>query len=318
MELRHLRSFVAVADELHFTRAAERLQIAQSPLSQHIQRLERELGCALFERNRRKVALTDAGREMLDHARIAIDQADRAAAAARAVAAGHQGHLGIGLLASAALELLPRIIPPFAAAAPDAQLSFVEGNSREHLDALRARRIDVAFIRPPADAPDLHVERIWTEPIIAALPATHPLAGTPRLRLADLRADNLITFPPDSAPDFHQALMDACRKAGFEPRIRQQALAMPMLVALVSAGLGVALLPRSMRQLTLAGVAYHDLTDVAARAEIALVHRAGDQRPLLARFTTTVRHILTADDQGPNNASDRTTARQSSNTTRRS
>src|SRR5436309_2216393 len=142
MELRHLRSFVAVAEELHFGRAAERLHIAQSPLSQQIQRLERQIGVTLFERNRRKVELTEAGHAMLGHAREALAQADLAETAARAAAAGRTGTLRVGFLGSVALALLPRIVPPWRLEAPDVRLELVEGSSGEHIGAVLDQRLD--------------------------------------------------------------------------------------------------------------------------------------------------------------------------------
>jgi DNA-binding transcriptional LysR family regulator len=288
MELRHLRSFVAVAEELHFGRAAERLHIAQSPLSQQIQRLERQVGARLFERNRRKVALTEAGNAMLTHARGALAQADLAAEAARAAAAGRAGTLRVGFLGSAALALLPRIVPPWRAGAPDVALQLVEGSSGEHIDALLAQRLDVAFVRPPPRAEGLVTHPVWREPVVAALGAGTALSQQDPLRLHDLADQPFVLFPRDSAPDFHDELTGACDRAGFTPRVEFECSAMPTVVGLVAAGLGVSLVPRSIGSIGLDGVVYRDLADARPEAAIALVVSATNYRPVVQNFINTV------------------------------
>jgi DNA-binding transcriptional LysR family regulator len=288
MELRHLRSFLMVADELHFSRAARRLHMAQSPLSQQVQRLERELGVQLFRRNRRKVELTDAGLAMLAHARRALDHAEQAAGAARAAGAGRAGRLDVGFLATAALALLPAVLPSFREAAPDATLRLTEAGSQDLLGALHRGALDVAFTRPPAPTAELSTTVVWREPVIAVLPAAHRLCAGPDLDLADLRDEDFVTFPRWSAPEFYDHLLAACHDAGFAPRIVQEALAMPTVVGLVAAGLGVALVPRGIRHLQLPAVGYRELRGEPAHAEIAMVHLAGNHRPLLEVFTATV------------------------------
>jgi DNA-binding transcriptional LysR family regulator len=288
MELRHLRSFLVVADELHFSRAARRLHMAQSPLSQQIQRLERELGVQLFRRNRRRVELTDAGLAMLDHARRALDHAEQAAGAARAAGAGRAGRLDVGFLATAALALLPAVLPPFREAAPDATLRLTEAGSQDLLQALHRGELDVAFTRPPVPTAELSTTVVWREPVIAVLPAAHRLCAGPALDLADLRDEDFVTFPRWSAPEFYDHLVAACHDAGFAPRIVQEALAMPTVVGLVAAGLGVALVPGGIRHLRLPAVGYRELRGEPAHAEIAMVHLAGNHRPLLEVFTATV------------------------------
>jgi DNA-binding transcriptional LysR family regulator len=288
MELRHLRSFLAVAEELHFSRAARRLHMAQSPLSQQIQRLERELGVQLFRRNRRRVELTDAGLAMLDHARRALDHAEQAAGAARAAGAGRAGRLDVGFLATAALALLPAVLPPFREAAPDATLRLTEAGSQDLLGALHRGELDVAFTRPPAPTAELSTTVVWREPVIAVLPAAHRLCAGPDLDLADPRDEDFVTFPRWSAPEFYDHLLAACHDAGFAPRIVQEALAMPTVVGLVAAGLGVALVPGGIRHLRLPAVGYRELRGEPAHAEIAMVHLASNHRPLLEVFTATV------------------------------
>jgi DNA-binding transcriptional LysR family regulator len=295
MELRHLRSFVTVAEELHFGRAAERLHMAQSPLSQQIQRLERQVGVALFDRNRRKVELTEAGRAMLTHAREALAQADLAANAARSAAAGSAGTLTVGFLASAAIELLPRIVPPWQAVAPQAKLELIEGTSRDHLTALLEHRLDVAFVRPVTAAPGLVVETVWQEPVVAALHADSPLFAKDALCLADLRDEPFILFPRASAPDFHDQLLGACRRQGFLPHVTHECSAMPTAVGLVAAGLGVSLVPQTISRIMLDNVVYRELDGVKPVAKIAMVVAAGKRRPLVASFAECARRSLQAD-----------------------
>jgi DNA-binding transcriptional LysR family regulator len=292
MELRHLRSFVTVAEELHFGRAAERLHIAQSPLSQQIQRLERHVGVALFDRNRRKVELTEAGQAMLVHARAALAQADLAVNAARGAAAGQAGTLRVGFLASAALELLERIVPPWRSVAPEATLEFVEGASGEHIAAVRERRLDVAFVRPPQLADDLAVEVVWREPVVAVVPASSALARRKSLRLNELSGHPFVLFPHESAPDFHEDLVGACRRAGFVPEVTHECSAMPTVVGVVAAGLGVSLVPQSISRIALDGVSYVPLEGVDLYASIAMITAADNRRPLVSGFTDSVRHTL--------------------------
>jgi DNA-binding transcriptional LysR family regulator len=291
MELRHLRSFVAVAEELHFGRAAERLHIAQSPLSQQIQRLERQVGVALFDRNRRKVELTEAGRAMLVHARETLAQADLAANAARGAAAGQAGELRVGFLASAAMALLPSIVPPWRAAAPAATVEFVEGTTREQLVGVRDRRLDVAFVRPPERDDDLVIDVVWGEPIVAVVPAGGPLAARKSLQLSDLRDEPFVLFPRESAPGLHDHLVERCSEAGFAPAVAYECSAMPTAVAVVAAGLGVSLVPQSISSLALQGVAYRPLDD-EVHAQIAMITHVANSRPLVYAFTDSVRRTL--------------------------
>lgn len=291
MELRHLRSFVAVAEELHFGRAAERLHIAQSPLSQQIQRLERQVGAMLFERTRRKVELTDAGNAMLTHAREALAQADLAETAARAAAAGRAGTLRIGFLGSAALAILPRIVPPWRASAPDATLELVEGSSGEHIRALHDQRLDVAFVRPPTATAGLIVHPVWQEQVVAVLPASSDLSRRDPLRLSDLADEPFVLFPRNSAPDFHDELTRACGRAGFTPAVAFECTAMPTVVGLVAAGLGVSLVPRSISSIGIAGVVYRELADVRPVARIAMVLSATNDRPVVRHFIDSVQML---------------------------
>ncbi|MGH3634870.1 MAG: LysR family transcriptional regulator [Mycobacterium sp.] len=297
MELRHLRSFVAVAEELHFGRAAERLHIAQSPLSQQIQRLERQIGAALFDRNRRKVELTEAGRAMLAHAREALAQADLAANAARSAAKGTAGTLRVGFLTSAAIELLPRIVPPWRAITPDATLELVEGSSSDLIAAVLEQRLDIAFVRPVAAATGLVIETVWREPVVAVLAAHTALAGCDPLPSSALRNEPFILFPRATAPDYYDDLIGACRRHGFSPRVAHECSAMQTVVGLVAAGLGVSLVPQSISRLDVVNAAYRKLDGTQPAAQIAIVTKSGNDRPLVSNFLAGARHSLATEDQ---------------------
>lgn len=160
--------------------------------------------------------------------------------------------------------------------------------SQDLLQALRRGELDVVFTRPPAPSAELTAEVVWREPVVAVLPAGHPLCAGPDLDLADLHREDFVTFPRLSAPEFHDHLMSACRDAGFDPHVVQEALAMPTVVGLVAAGLGVALVPGGIRHLALPGVAYRELRSEPVSADIAMVHLAGNDRPLLRTFTSLV------------------------------
>lgn len=235
--------------------------------------------------------LTEAGRAMLVHARAALAQADLAANAARGAAAGEAGELRVGFLASAAMALLPTIVPPWRTVARAATLQIVEGTTRDHLAGVRDRRLDVAFIRPPEPDDDLVIDVVWHEPVVAVIPAVAPLATRKSLRLRDLRDEPFVLFPRDTAPQFHDHIVERCREAGFTPKIMHECSAMQTVVAAVAAGLGVSLVPQSISNIALPGVAYRPL-DVDVHAHIAMITTTENPRPLVSAFTDSVRRTL--------------------------
>jgi DNA-binding transcriptional LysR family regulator len=289
MELRHLRYFVAVAEELHFGRAAERLFIAQPPLSQQIQQLERELGVTLFQRTSRRVQLTPAGEGFLRDARRLLAGLDEAAEGARRAARGETGWLGIGFAASATYDLLPAVLRDFRARFPDVSLSLAELNAAEQARALHERAIHVGFARPSVEDPEAVVGAVLREPFLAALPAAHPLAGASPLPLSALASEPFVSFPEQPRPSYAALVRDACAGAGFAPRVVQEVREMQTALSLVAAGLGVALLPDSVRHLRRDGVAYRALAHPAPRTELAVVSRRDDPSPALANFLGIVR-----------------------------
>ncbi len=298
MELRHLRYFVAVAEELHFGRAAARLFIAQPPLSQQIQQLERELGVMLFQRTSRRVQLTPAGEVFLTGARQTLADLAAAVHSTQRAARGETGWLGIGFAASATYDLLPAVLHDFRECFPDVALSLMELNAVEQSAALRDRSIHVGFARPHTDEADVAVEAVLRESFLVALPAAHPLAGLPLLSLALLASEPFVSFPERPLPSYAQVVRAVCAGVGFAPRVVQEVREMQTAISLVAAGLGIALLPASVQHLHRDGVVYRPLPDDAPRTELAVITRKEDASPTLHNFLGIVREQVRRRDGG--------------------
>ena len=288
-ELRHLRYFVAVAEELHFGRAAERLGIQQPPLTQQIQRLEAAVGAPLLVR-RPRVRLTPAGEVLLAHARRLLAQAGRGVEEARRAARGQAGVLTVGFAASTLPTLLAGAIRAFRDAAPGVELRLRELPSAAQGAALRDQAIDLGVSREPAAEEGIAIEVLLEEELVAVLPPGHPLAGKGDIPLAALAAEPFVHFHRAVAPGLHERVTGLCRAAGFEPAIVQQAHEWLTIIGLVEAGLGVTLAPASFRRLRWGGVAYAALSEPADRTTVvALCHRADDLPPAAARFAAVLR-----------------------------
>jgi DNA-binding transcriptional LysR family regulator len=298
MELRHLRYFVAVAEEGHVTRAAERLGIQQPPLSQQIQALERELETQLFRRKPRGVELTPPGMALLDEARAILARADEAVAAVKRTARGEAGRIGIGFTSSASFHpFLPRAIRAFREAHPLVALVLEESGTTELVDALRARSLDIAFVRSPVgESDDLFVRPLLEEPMVAALPIGHALSGAhDPLPLAALAGETFILYRRPVGPGLHDAIIAACDRAGFSPRIGQEAPRMLSTLSLVAAGLGVTLVPASMSRLEAEGVAYRPLDPSAElTAPLNLAYRRDEISAAVRRFVGLVQRNAAA------------------------
>ncbi len=288
MELRHLRYFVTVAEELHFGRAAARLFIAQPPLSQQIQQLERELGVSLFFRTSRRVQLTPAGTALLAEARQILASVETAAETAKRAARGETGWLGIGFVASATYDLLPAVLHDFRAAFPEVALSLQELNAAEQAVALREKIIHVGFARPYAPEPGAVVHAVQQEPFLAALPDMHPLTNSESLPLSALADEPFISFPELPKPSYAEVVRLACESAGFTPAVVQEVREMQTALSLVAAGFGVALLPSSVQHLHRDGVVYRPLSEPAPRTELAVISRVDDPSPVLQNFLAIV------------------------------
>jgi DNA-binding transcriptional LysR family regulator len=283
MELRHLRYFVAVAEELHFRRAAERLHMSQPPLSQQIRRLEEDVGATLLVRNQRRVELTAAGQAYLARARDILAAVEDAAREARRVQRGEVGRLDVGFVGSAMYSVVPELLRAFRERFPDVGLHLRELGTTEQLRRLEDGRLDVGFLRAPGPRPGLSIETVLLEPVVAALPEDHPLAAAPEVRVEDLAAAPLVLMTRAGAPGLRDALTRLTDGLA-EDAIVQEVTEMQTLVGLVAAGAGVSLVPQSLRALVRAGVVYRDLAGDVPTVRLSAAWRTGDDSPVLAAF----------------------------------
>lgn len=283
VELRHLRYFVAVAEELHFGRAARRLHMAQPPLSQQIARLEYLVGYPLFER-RPRVALTEPGKVLLAVARRTLAQVAQGIDSTRRAGRGESGVLTIGFAASAMLTAMPRVFHAFRDRYPAVELRLREMSTSAQRDAIVAGFLDAGFLREPAADASLVAEPVVREPFVAVLPPAHARAGEAVLPLGALADEPFVLFPRTVAPTLYDQVLGLCRDAGFHPKQVQEAQEWLTIVSLVDAGLGVSLVPASFRRLGWGGVSYHPLDRDGGRTTIALVRRREEPPPVLAAF----------------------------------
>ena len=295
MELRHLRAFVAVAEELHFGRAAERLGIQQPPLSLQIQALERELKARLFERAARKVNLTPVGALFLVEARATLAQAERAVAVVRRANEGEIGEIRLGFTASAPFTaVLPQVIYAFRQRFPEVHLKLVGMPTREQLEALTARRIDLAFVRSPFAPipPEVEALNIMTDRLMLVLRTDHPLAALPVVPIAALEREPFVMFERDAGTGIWDQIVAICADRGFSPTVAQEAREAPTLIGLVAAGLGVTILPDSLRRIQVEGVVYRPLDTPQAASTVLLAHRRDERGGAVLAFVRLVEETL--------------------------
>lgn len=288
VELRLLRYFVAVAEELHFGRAAQRLGIAQPPLSQQIGRLEELVGHRLLDR-RPRVALTEAGRVLLGPARRALQVVEHGVEATRRAGRGESGIVTVGFAASTMLTALPEVFREYRTRYPGVELRLREMSTSAQMEALVTGSIDVGFLREPSPEPGILVQPVLREPFVAALPPGHPLARDGLLHTSALRDERFVLFPRSVAPTLYEQVIAACRAGGFHPRQVQEAREWLTIVSLVDAGLGVSLVPASFQRLRWGGVSYHALDPAGELTTIALCRRREPAPPAVTSFLDVVR-----------------------------
>ncbi len=298
-DFRQLRYFVAVAEELSFTRAALRLHISQPPLSQQIKSLEQDLGVRLLERTKRHVALTEPGRVFLEQSRQILAKADEARSQVTATAAGYSGQLRLAYTVSVSFHpALPRTLLRYGQVAPKVALKLSEMYTEPQFTALLSGEIDAGFVRSePAhaqDARNLRLSVIDREPLLLAMPVGHPLASRNSLSLVEVAGDAFVSQPRALAATLYDRLVTLAHHAGFQPSIGQHAQQINGLLALVAAGLGLALVPASIRAVRLAGVVYVPLEDPDAFLLLAVARRANDHSPALQQFLATVTETAVA------------------------
>lgn len=292
IDLRQMRSFAIVAEELHFGRAAEKLGIAQPPLSQQIRRLEAKVGCQLFDRGTRRVELTEAGSALLATARRILLEAMNGVEQARRVGRGDAGILDVGFPTTVALAMLPGVIRAFRTRYPGIELRLSELPTTPQRDALRAGGLDVGFLREPEADSALQMETVMMERFIAVLPATHQLAASrTAVAVKALAGEPFIMFRRDIGPLLHGRILGLCGQAGFAPRIVQEALEWQTVVSLVKAGMGVSIAPECVSSLRLKGVTFKPLAPSKVRTSVVMCWHKDNRRVALQRFIEVVRRV---------------------------
>jgi DNA-binding transcriptional LysR family regulator len=291
IELRHLHYFLHVAEELHFGRAAERLGMAQAPLSQQIRQLEERLGARLFDRTTRSVVLTPAGSVFLDHARDVLASMNQAVAHTRLISGGERQSIAVGAVSVALYHLLPSIIARFRAKYPEVQVEVVPLPTAEQLKMLTAGELNIAFIRPPASLGFMERETIFKEGFVAIMRHDHPLAARQDLRLRDLKDQDFVGYRSILGASYHNTVIDHCRKAGFIPRFVQEASHTVSVSVLVAAGVGVAIIPEWTSLLPVDGLVHRRLPEMPETIDLVIAWPAGEPSPVIRHFIEVTRRL---------------------------
>ncbi|MCX5435593.1 LysR family transcriptional regulator [Streptomyces sp. NBC_00117] len=292
MELRQLRSFLALAEECHFGRAAARLHVAQPALSQQIKQLERELGVTLFHRSTRRVEPTEAGRRLTDYARALVTEEERARIHMRELATGHAGRVSVGFIGTATYDVLPRVARTVRAQLPGITLDLRgELLTPELVEGVRSGTYDLAVVRGAAGDADLLVTPLRSEPLVAVLPSHHPLAGRANIGLEELAGEPFVIHPSRSRSSMYDRVLSACERAGFQPVSLIEVGETTTLVVFVAAGHGVALVPRSVRSLSLDGVTYLPLAEPET-VDLLLARRARRASPATDQVVSVIEECV--------------------------
>lgn len=283
-EFNHLRCFVAVAEELHFGRAAKRLNMTQPPLSRQIQLLEHLLDARLFDRSNRRVALTPSGRAFLPEARRLLQLAEGAAMSIRRIGSGDAGTVTIGFTAASGYEFLPRIVRTLRERLSNVDVVLREAVTSAQLDALASGRLDIALVRPPVRRATFRSRIVLKEPMVVALAERHRLTEREAIELTELEGEPVISYSPFEARYFHDLVLGQFGAAGIQPAIAQHVSQIHSVLALVRIGLGLALVPEAARQLRFEGVAYRPITGPGeGLAQLAAVWRTDGENPAADR-----------------------------------
>lgn len=285
MELRQIRSFLSIAETLHFGRTAQLVHLSQPALSLQIRALEEELGVRLFERNRRTTSLTEAGVAFRDDAAAALGLLEEAARKARLAADGKTGLIRIGFISTAGAEILPPIMRAFRKLYPDVEFSLRNVLTADQTDMLEAGTLDIGFLRVPLDGhAGLTITPIHTEAFVLAVPAAHPFAAKKKVKLAETSAEDFLMYERKMAPGFHDLILAMLRGAGVVPRICQTAGEMPTLISLIDAGMGIAILPISAVRRTTASVVGCAIADDIPISQVGIAHRKGNLPKVVKNF----------------------------------
>ncbi len=296
MELRQLRYFLAIAEELHFGRAAARLHIAQPSLTQQIQNLETELGVQLFSRSKRKVELTEAGQFFLVEARLVLEHTAQAVQVAQRAGRGELGRLSLAYAGATMYSVLPPILQEFHARYPSVDLKVNEVSTEQQFSLFDQNLIHVGLLHPPVRRNDIACETIFREPMILALPENHPLATQEKIALEDLADQSFILFQRQQGPWLHDRIMSLCQQAGFSPRIVQETCPPNAVLGFVAAEIGIAFVAESLQFVPRPGVIYRPLSELLIELETAITWRKAAASPVLHAFLDIVRGV--AQQQG--------------------
>jgi DNA-binding transcriptional LysR family regulator len=294
MELRHLRCFVAVAEERHFRRAAERLRLSQPPLSKQIRALEEYLGALLLHRTRREVRLTPAGQAFLARAKDILERVERAPEAIRMANDGSVGKLEIGYTVGLEIGVVPPVLRRFRKRFPDVEIRLHPLSTREQLSELKARRIDIGFTVFPARSPGVKVLPIGTQPLVFAAPLGHPLAKCPEAPVTQLQDEPLVLLARAEAPIYHDLVISVARQAGVTPKVVAEPRNLHDNLFLVSAGMGLSLLPASVRQIPWKGVCFCPLENGVPGLKMGVAVRDEEDGAALSNMVEIERELYTA------------------------
>lgn len=292
MELRHLKYFVAVANELHFGRAAEKLQIAQPPLSQQIKALEEELGVLLFERTKRRVALTESGKAFLKRVNKILKDIDQACVEAVSIHRGESGQIKLGFAGLVTFDLLPFLLQTFQERYPRVKVTMHHLTTTEQIEALEENEIDIGILIPPVDSRRIHLDVIREEPFILAINRAHPFGKMNKAIYLSALANNKFIMPPRSAgPGYYDSIISLCHQAGFSPNTSQEAKELQTVVSLVAAGIGVAILPSSIQNIKNDHVTYLPINNTI-KIQTCIAYKKDNTSAVIESFLSLIRKSL--------------------------
>ena len=291
MDLRQIRYFLALATELNYTRAASQLSISQPPLTRHIQQLEHSIGVMLFERSTRGVALTQAGKIFLEEARKIVALADQAVNKTKLAHQGQIGRLDIGIFGSSTISVIPTLLIELRKTHPDIIISMQNTTKTQQIEGVREKLLDIGFNRIYPSVPDLAVETVMLENLYVALHKDHPFANNQTLEVKDLVDQPFILFPNNVRPSFADNVIMLCTNAGFAPNVVHDVEDIFTAIALITAGLGIAIVPESAISLRLSGVRYHLLDSKEAKVDLSCIYRPDNKSPALLAFLEAVHKL---------------------------
>ena len=295
MELSQLQYFSVLAEELHFSRAAQRLHISQPPLSVAIKQLEEQLGAQLFERSSKEVRLTPAGEHLRVQARDILERAHRAALDTRAVAQGMAGSLRLGFVGSSMYRGLPEALARLQQQHPQVRVDLHELNSAEQVSALLHGKLDLGLMHTLAAPTGLRAQTLLSEPFMACLPQAHALAQRARVAVADMASERMILFAPAVSPEYFRSIRDLCQRAGFDPELRHEVRHWLSVLSLVSGGQGVSIVPACLQRVGMPGLAFRPLRQSAAHSELQAIWRPVPAHPLIDTLLQLLQERIAAD-----------------------